>query len=170
MEHEIVLSHQGLEKLELELERLKTVKRKEVAQRIKHAREFGAIEENSEYEDAKNEQAFIEGRILTLERMLRNARLIDEVDVDPSKVHVGSTVRLRDTRTGEEFCYTIVGSAEAEPSCNRISCMSPIGKAVLGHCPGETIEVEVPAGNLSLEILSLEGADTAAAAKEVVGS
>ena len=113
---EVLLTPDGLSKLEKELDHLKTVKRREVAARIKQALEFGDISENSEYDDAKNEQAFIEGRIATLEKMLRNARVIDEEEVDTDIVTVGSKVRLKDLEYGDEFEYTLVGSAEADPA------------------------------------------------------
>lgn len=155
-EKEVYLTHDGLKKLEEELDDLKSVRRREVAARIKQAIEFGDISENSEFDDAKNEQAFIEGRILTLEKMLRNARIIDESD-NPIKdvVGVGSKVRLRDLEFDEEFTYTIVGSAEANPAANRISNESPLGKAIIGKKPGSTIEVNVPAGAIKYEVIEI---------------
>ncbi|ADG81117.1 GreA/GreB family elongation factor [Thermincola ferriacetica] len=155
VEKEVILTLDGLKKLEHELEQLKTVKRREVAERIKQAIEFGDISENSEYEDAKNEQAFIEGRILTLEKMLRNARVIDEGDVHTDVVSIGSTVLLKDLEFGDEIAYTIVGSAEADPSANKISNESPVGKALLGQKTGEIIEVNVPAGTLKYQIMGI---------------
>src|SRR5579884_2414573 len=144
-EKETILTPEGLRKLEEELEFLKSVKRKEIAERIKQAKEFGDLMENSEYEDAKNEQAFTEGRILTLEGLLRNAKVIDNHDVRSDVVTIGSTVRLVDD-AGEELTYTIVGSAEADPAHDRISNESPVGRALLGRRKGETVTVEVPAG------------------------
>jgi transcription elongation factor GreA len=152
---EVILTIEGLKKLEEELQQLKTVRRREVAQRIKQAIEFGDISENSEYEDAKNEQAFIEGRILTLEKMLRNAKIIDDENLGTEVVSIGSTVLLRDVEFGDEVKYTIVGSAEADPEKNKISNESPVGKAILGRSKGETVDVTVPAGVLKYEILDI---------------
>lgn len=153
---EVILTQDGLEKLERELEYLKSVKRKEVASRIKVAINFGDISENSEYENAKNEQAFIEGRIITLEKMLRNARLIDEGDIDTGVVSVGSKVTLRDLEYEEDFDYTIVGSAEANPGENKISNESPVGNAILGNPVGSIVEVNVPAGVIKYKIMKIE--------------
>lgn len=154
-EKETFLTPEGLKKLEDELEHLKTVKRKEIAERIKHAKEFGDIFENAEYEDAKNEQAFVEGRIHQLEQMLSNARIIDNHGAPADQVTVGSTVKLKDLGTGEEFAYMIVGSAEADPSQDRISNESPVGKALLGRRTGETVEVVAPAGKLKYSVLQI---------------
>jgi len=153
-EKEVILTLDGLKKLEDELESLKTVKRREVAERIKQAIEFGDISENSEYDDAKTEQAFIEGRIITLEKMLRNARVIDDNE-EKDHVSVGSTIVLKDIEFGDEEEYTIVGSAEADPAVNKISNESPVGKAVLGQAKGSVVEVNVPAGVLRYEILDI---------------
>ena len=152
---EVVLTPEGLENLEKELSHLKSVKRREVASRIKTAISFGDISENSEYEDAKNEQAFIEGRIITLEKMLRNARIIDAGEVDTTVVSIGSTVTLKDLEYDETFNYTIVGSAEANPSKSKISYQSPVGKEILGKPIGSVVEVTVPAGVLKYEILEI---------------
>jgi transcription elongation factor GreA len=152
---EVILSLEGLKRLEQELEHLKSVRRREVAERIKQARQFGDIGENSEYDDAKNEQAFIEGRIITLEKLLRNAKLIDESAVDPNRVTFGSIVRLREVETGDLLEYTIVGSAEANPAASRISNESPVGKAIIGQCVGIVVEVQVPAGTFHYEILEV---------------
>jgi transcription elongation factor GreA len=154
-EKEVILTVEGLKKLEDELEQLKTVKRREVAERIKQAIGFGDISENSEYEDAKNEQAFIEGSILTLEKMLRNAKIIDDENLDTKVVSLGSTVLLKDLEYGDEFTYTIVGSVEANPGANKISNESPVGKAILGQPKGYTVEVNVPAGQLKYQILDI---------------
>lgn len=154
-EREVLLTRDGLEKLEKELEELKTVRRREVAARIKQAIEFGDISENSEYDDAKNEQAFIEGRIAALEKMLRNARVIDEDDVDTDAVTVGSRVKLKDLELGEEFEYIVVGSAEADPSSARISNESPVGRAIMGQKVGAIVEVDAPVGTLKYEIVSI---------------
>jgi len=154
-EKEVFLTQEGLGKLEQELEMLKTVRRREVAERIKQAIEFGDISENSEYEDAKNEQAFIEGRILTLEKMLRNAKVIEHVEKDSNVVHIGARIALKDMEHGDEFEYTIVGSAEADPTKNRISFESPVGKAIMGKKEGEIVEINVPAGKVKFKILSV---------------
>ncbi|WCK54654.1 transcription elongation factor GreA [Aneurinibacillus sp. Ricciae_BoGa-3] len=154
-EKEVILTAAGLQKLEEELEQLKTVKRREVAQRIKEAISFGDLSENSEYEEAKNEQAFIEGRIITLEKMLRNARVISDDDVNTGIVSVGSTVRVKDLEYGDEMEYTIVGSAESDPMQNKISNESPVGIALLGKSKGSTVDVNVPAGVIRYEILDI---------------
>ncbi len=155
MEKEVLLSNEGLKKVEQELEHLKSVRRREVAERIKQAREFGDISENSEYEDAKNEQAFIEGRILTLEKMLRNAKIIEEAAGDPEVVAIGSQVTLRDLDENETYEYVIVGSTEADPAENRISNESPVGKALLGTHVGQVVAIGVPAGTLRVEVLGV---------------
>ncbi len=154
-EKEVILTLEGLKKLEKELEHLKTIRRREVAARIKQAIEFGDISENSEYEDAKNEQAFIEGRILTLEQMLRNARVIDDERTGTDEVGLGSTVRLKDLEFGDEVEYTIVGSVEADPGAHKISNESPVGKAILGQRKGSVVEVNVPAGLLKYQIIDI---------------
>lgn len=153
-EKEIILTLDGLKKLEEELETLKTQKRREVAGRIKQAIEFGDISENSEYDDAKTEQAFIEGRIITLEKMLRNAKVIDDND-EKDFVSIGSSIVLKDIEYGDEEEYAIVGSAEADPTVNKISNESPVGKAVLGQQKGNIVEVNVPAGILRYEIVDI---------------
>lgn len=154
-EKEVILTPEGMVKLEQELENLKSVKRREVAERIKQAIEFGDISENSEYEDAKNEQAFIEGRIITLEKMLRNAKIIEPVDSDADTVHIGARILLKDMEYGDQFTYTVVGSAEADPANNKISYESPVGRAILGKREGETVEVNVPAGKLLYQIMEV---------------
>lgn len=154
-EKDVMLTVKGLKKLEDELGHLKSVKRREVAERIKQAIEFGDISENSEYEDAKNEQAFIEGRILTLEKMLRNAKIIDDENLGTELVSIGSTVLLKDLEHGEEVEYTIVGSVEADPEANKISNVSPVGKAILGQSKGSVVEVSVPAGQLKYQIIDI---------------
>ncbi|TBL69050.1 transcription elongation factor GreA [Paenibacillus thalictri] len=145
-EKEVILTQEGLKKLEEELEHLKSVKRREVAERIKVAIGYGDISENSEYEDAKNEQAFVEGRVLTLEKMLRNARIINNDEVDVNTVGVGSIVSLKDLEMGEIVEYTIVGTAESDPFQNKISNESPVGKAIIGKTKGSVVDVSVPAG------------------------
>ena len=154
-EKETLLTPEGLRKLEEELEFLKTVKRKEVAGRIKQAKEFGDLSENSEYEDAKNEQAFMEGRILTVEAMLRSAKVIDNHDVRSDVVTVGATVRLED-EAGEELTYTIVGSPEADPLHDRISNESPVGNALLGKRKGQTVTVKAPGGTIRYTIKAIK--------------
>ncbi|MGQ9512091.1 transcription elongation factor GreA [Thermodesulfitimonas sp.] len=151
-EKEVILTTEGLRRLEEELANLKSVRRREVAERIKQAIEFGDITDNSEYEDAKNEQAFIEGQIITLEKMLRNARVIDAAEVGTDVVGIGSTVLLQDLSDGQEYRYTIVGSAEADPTALRISNESPVGRALLGQSKGAVVDVEVPAGRLKFMI------------------
>lgn len=153
---EVILTQDGLKKLEDELENLKSVKRREVAERIKVAIGYGDISENSEYEDAKNEQAFIEGRIITLEKMLRNARIINADEIGTDIVSVGSTVLVKDLEFGDEMEYTIVGSAESNPLENRISNESPVGSALLGKSKGAKVEVTVPAGVLQYEIIEIK--------------
>jgi transcription elongation factor GreA len=151
-EKEVLLTAEGRKKLEDELEHLKMSKRPEVAERIREAIGHGDISENSEYDDAKNEQAFVEGRILTLESMLRNARLIDTTELDHTVVGVGSTVILYDVEAEEELEYTLVGSAEASPLQHKISNESPVGRAVMGKKVGDTVEVSVPVGMLKYEV------------------
>ncbi|NMP21453.1 transcription elongation factor GreA [Sulfobacillus harzensis] len=154
-EKELLISPEGLKKLEAELEHLTTVKRREVAERIKTAREFGDISENSEYEDAKNEQAFIEGRIQTLEKMLRQARVVDAETQDPTMVHIGSHVTVKDLEENIEEEYVIVGATEADPMKNRISNESPVGKALIGAKVGDQVEVTAPVGKIRLEIVKI---------------
>ncbi|SHF08796.1 transcription elongation factor GreA [Thermoanaerobacter uzonensis DSM 18761] len=155
MSKPVILTYEGLKKLEEELEYLKTVKRAEVAEKIKQARAFGDLSENSEYDEAKNEQAFIEGRIATIEAMLKNAKVIDEEDIKLDQVSIGCTVKVYDESYNEEVEYTIVGSAEADPMNNKISDESPIGKALLGKKVGDVVTVEVPAGIIKLKILEI---------------
>ncbi len=151
-EKEVLLSPEGLKKIENELEHLKSVRRREVAERIKLARQFGDINENSEYDDAKNEQAFIEGRIITLEKILRNARVITDSGESSDQVNIGTTVKMTDLGTGESFQYTIVGSAEADPARQRISNESPVGKALLGQKCGSIVAVSAPLGVVNYRI------------------
>lgn len=155
-EKEVILTQEGLKKLEEELEHLKSVKRREVAERIKVAIGYGDISENSEYEDAKNEQAFVEGRVLTLEKMLRNARIINNEEVDVNTVSIGSRVILKDKEFGETVEYSIVGTAESDPFQNKISNESPVGKAILGKKKGSIVDVNVPAGTIQYEIVDIK--------------
>lgn len=152
---EVILTPEGLKKLEEELETLKSVKRREVAERIKVAIGYGDISENSEYDDAKNDQAFIEGRVITLEKMLRNARIINSDEVDTNVVSIGSIVTLQDVEFKEIIEYTIVGTAESDPSNNKISNESPVGRAILGKKKGSTVDVNVPAGIIQYKIMDI---------------
>ena len=152
---EILLTKDGLDKLEKELFFLKSVKRKEIAARIKDAISYGDITDNSEYEDAKNEQAFIEGRIITLEKMLRRARILEKSENGSAFVTLGSTVVLKDLELDQDYTYTIVGTAEADPSENRISNESPVGRAILGLSKGDEVEVKVPAGTLKFRVIEI---------------
>ena len=153
---ETILTQAGLKKYEDELEMLKSVKRREVAERIKVAIGYGDISENSEYEDAKNEQAFIEGRIITLEKMLRNARIINNDEIGIDVVSVGCIVVVEDLEYGDQTEYSIVGTAEADPFENKISNESPLGKAMLGKDKGTVVEVNVPAGNIQYKIVDIK--------------
>jgi transcription elongation factor GreA len=146
MARDTVLTPQGLDELKARIEYLRGDRRREVAQRIKEAREFGDIAENSEYDDAKNEQAMLEKQIADLEEKLRNARVIDEKDVDTDVVNVGVTVHVKDQKTDKSTKFRIVGSAEANPAESRLSNESPVGRALIGHKRGETVTVPVPRG------------------------
>jgi transcription elongation factor GreA len=152
---QVILTYEGVRKLEEELEYLKTVKRKEVTQKIKTALSFGDLSENSEYDEAKNEQAFVEGRIANLENMLKSAKVIDEEDITTDTVNVGATVKVKDLEFDDEIEYTIVGSAEADPSQLKISNESPIGRNLLGKKVGDTVEVSVPDGVIKYNILEI---------------
>src|SRR5690554_1282370 len=152
---ETLLTHEGVMKLEQELNYLKTVRRRQIAERIKQAIAFGDLSENSEYDEVKNEQAFIEGRIVTLENMLRNARIIDDEDISTDSVSIGSTVRILDIEYDEVMEYTIVGSAEADPGQNRISNESPVGRALIGQQINSVVDVHVPDGVIKLKILEI---------------
>ncbi len=147
-----VLTQGGLVQLETELQYLRSTKRREVALRIKRAAELGDRSENSEYEDAKNEQAFVEGRIQELDRLLRNVKVIDASGARAGVVSLGSTVEIIDTATGERFTYTIVGPIEVDPAQGRISHLSPVGAALMGRSPGDTVHVDAPAGTLHLKV------------------
>jgi transcription elongation factor GreA len=146
MARETVLTPEGLEELKNRIQYLRGERRREVAERIKEAREFGDIAENSEYDDAKNEQAMLEKQISDLETKLASARVINEKDVDTDVVSVGATVHVKDQKTDKSTKFKIVGSAEANPSENRLSNESPVGRALLGHRRGETVTVPVPRG------------------------
>jgi transcription elongation factor GreA len=156
---EVILTKEGYEKLKKEIEYLSTEKRREVADRIRVAREFGDIAENSEYDDAKNEQALVEHRIATLEERLLSARVIEKKDIAKDVVSVGSTVKLRDMGANKTVEYRIVGSAEANPAEQKLSNESPVGKAILGKKKGETVEVQTPRGKaLKYKILDIKAA------------
>ena len=156
---ETILTIKGKEKIEAELEHLKTVRRKEIAERIKQAIEFGDISENSEYDEAKNEQAQIEERIMKLENLLKKAVILDEDEISTDLVSVGSTVYLRENSDPEQVKYTIVGSAEADPYEMKISNESPVGRALLGKKVGDRVEVQIPDGVTTYEVVKIEKAD-----------
>jgi transcription elongation factor GreA len=146
MPRDVLLTQEGLEKLKEELDQLAGEGRREVASRIKEAREFGDISENSEYDDAKNEQAMLESRIAALEEKLRSAQVIDAKDVSTDVVGVGSVVHVKDEKTGKSQKFTIVGSAEANPTELKLSNESPVGRALLGHKRNDLVSVPVPKG------------------------
>ncbi|HZK26621.1 MAG TPA: transcription elongation factor GreA [Thermoclostridium sp.] len=152
---EIFLTYEGLTKLEKELEVLKGEKRREIAERIKHALAFGDISENSEYDDAKNEQAQNEGRIVKLENTLKNAIVIDEDEIDTDSVRFGTHVKVYDMDFEEKVDYYIVGSTEADPLENKISNASPIGNALLGKKRDDIVTVQVPDGTVRLKVLEI---------------
>ena len=158
MPREVVLTREGFEKLKQEIEHMQTVRRREVAERIKVAREFGDIAENAEYDAAKNEQAMLEARIAKLEERLASARVIEKREISKDVVSVGSTVRLRDVDAKQTVEYRIVGSAEANPAEQKLSNESPVGRAIIGHKKGETIEVTTPRGALKYKILEIKAA------------
>jgi transcription elongation factor GreA len=154
-----VITQEGLEKLKEEIESLSTVKRREVAERIKEAREFGDISENAEYDDAKNEQALLEQRIAQLEERLRRSEVIDSKDIDTSEVSVGTVVHVKDQKSGDSQKFQIVGSAEADPTEQKLSNESPIGMALMGHKRNEVVSVEAPRGpKRKLKITKIEAA------------
>jgi transcription elongation factor GreA len=146
VEKDVILTQTGYEKLKETIDELETVKRREVADRIKAAREFGDISENSEYDDAKNEQAMLEQRIAQLEERLRSASVIDAGELSTEAVAIGSVVHVKDEKTGKSMKYTIVGSAEANPSEAKLSNESPVGRALLGHKRNDVVSVQVPRG------------------------
>ena len=152
---ELVMSREGLKKLETELEELKTVRRKEVAEKIKTALGYGDLSENSEYDEAKNEQAIVEGRIAEIEAQLKHVRILDESQLSDETVHIGSKVCMRNGK-GDKVEYKIVGSTESNPFNGMISDESPVGKAVLGHAAGDKVLVVMPSGaEATFEILSI---------------
>jgi transcription elongation factor GreA len=153
-----LMTYEGVKKLEEELDYLKTIKRVEIKEKIKVARSFGDLSENAEYDEAKNEQAFVEGRIATLENMLKNASVVDEGDISTDKVGVGSKVKVKDYDFDEIMDLNIVGSAEANPAENRISNESPVGKSLIGKKVGDVVEVPIPDGISKYEILEIRTA------------
>ncbi|MCT4620741.1 MAG: transcription elongation factor GreA [Marinisporobacter sp.] len=153
---EIILTREGLKKIEDEVEQLKTVRRKEVAERIKEAIAFGDISENSEYDEAKNEQAQVEERIAKLEATLRKAKVLDESQISLDVVNVGSIVKVKDLEFDEDIEYTIVGSAEADPYEGKISNEAPVGRSLLGSKVGEIVDVQVPDGIIKYEVLEIK--------------
>ncbi len=155
---EVILTPEGYEKLKSEIHVLSNDKRREVADRIRVARDFGDISENAEYDDAKNEQAMLEHRIAQLEERLVHARVIESDDVDLSVVSIGAKVRLKDVDANQTVEYIIVGSAEADPAEAKLSNESPVGKAIIGRKKGETVEVAAPRGALKFKIMGIEAA------------
>lgn len=155
MDEAVILTREGLENLKEELVNLKTVRRKEVAERLKQAIDFGDLSENSEYDDAKNEQAFIEGRIQTLEATIHKAKVIEGENISSGVINIGSYVTVRDVEFDDVEEYRIVGTSEADPMQNKISNESPLGAALLGKRQGQTIKVEAPVGTLEYEVISV---------------
>ena len=153
---EVILTREGYEKLTAEIEYLQTEKRREIAERIRTAREFGDISENAEYDDAKNEQAMLEHRIATLEERLVEAHVVAEDEISTDVVSIGSTVRLKDVEGKSTVEYHIVGSAEANPEERKLSNESPVGRAIMGRKKGETVEVTVPRGTMKFKILEIK--------------
>ncbi len=154
-EKKVMLTEEGLKKVEEELHYLKTIKRKEIAEKIRNAVTFGEIAENAEYNSAKNEQAFIEGRILTLEKIIENYELIDK-EKNLDYVSLGSEVLVEDLDNHKKIKYIILDYVESEPDCGKISISSPIGKGILGKKKGEVVEIRVPAGILKFKILEIK--------------
>lgn len=154
-DNDIVLTADGLKKIEQELEQLVTVHRKRVAERIRDSKQFGEFSENAEYEDAKIEQAFVEGRIEELKRILMHAHVIDDDDVQTDRVSIGCIVKVRDLETSDEWEYHIVGSVEANPAEDKISNESPVGEALMERAVGDRVEVEIPAGIARYEITGI---------------
>jgi transcription elongation factor GreA len=155
---EVILTPEGYEKLKQEIEYLQNEKRREVAERIRVAREFGDIAENAEYDDAKNEQAMLEHKIMQLEERLLSARVITKKEISKDTVSIGSKVRVKNMDANKTFEYHIVGSAEANPAENKLSNESPVGKAIIGHKKGDVVEVSAPRGSLKFKILEIKAA------------
>ncbi|MDD2418278.1 MAG: transcription elongation factor GreA [Oscillospiraceae bacterium] len=155
MNKQTVITDEGLKRLESELEELKLVKRKDIAEKIKVALSFGDLSENSEYDEAKNEQAMIEGRISEIENQLKNVLVLDESELSTEVVHIGSRIKVKDFETGKTETYQIVGSTEADPMNGRISDESPVGMGFLNHKNGDKVEVDTPYGAFKYEILEI---------------
>ncbi len=158
VDREIILTPEGYRRLKEEIEFLSTIKREEVAERIRNSRDFGDISENSEYDDAKNEQALLEARIYALEEKLRGATVIDSGAVSTDTVGVGTKVTIQDMERGDVLQYAIVGSAEADPGDHKLSNESPVGRAIMGCKPGDKVTVAVPQGSKRFKILAIEKA------------
>jgi len=158
VDREIILTPEGYRRLKDEVDYLSTAKREEVAERIRNSRDFGDISENSEYDDAKNEQALLEARIYALEEKLRGATVIDSGTVNTETVNVGTKVTLQDMERGDVLQYAIVGSAEADPTDHKLSNESPVGRAILGRKPGDKVTVAVPQGSKKFKVLAIERA------------
>ena len=156
MAKEVILSAEGLAKLEEELEYLKVVKRKEIAEKIKEARSFGDLSENSEYDAAKEAQASMEQRVVEIENIIQNAKIVSAADAPSDVVSICSSVKVYDCDFEEEIVYTIVGSTEADPLNNKISDESPIGRGLLGKKINETVDVETPNGIITFKILEIQ--------------
>lgn len=152
---EIPLTKEGFNKLKRELETLRIEKRAEISEKIKVARSFGDLSENSEYEEAKNEQAIVEARIVEIENMLKNVKIIEQDDSNSSIVIIGSTVRVKNLNNEKVSEYTIVGTSESNPKAGRISNDSPVGKGLLGHCVGERVSIKSPVGVFNYEVLGI---------------
>jgi transcription elongation factor GreA len=155
---EVILTPEGFEKLKEEIEYLSTDRRRDIAERIRVAREFGDIAENAEYDTAKNDQAHLEARIALLEERLANARVVTKKEIKSGEVSVGTKVRLRDVKANKTVEYHIVGSAEADPAANKLSNESPVGKAIMGRKKGDTVEVAAPRGKLTFKIMDIKAA------------
>ena len=155
MNKEIIITEEGLKKLETELEYLKTVKRKEIAEKIKVALSFGDLSENSEYDSAKNDQGQVEARIAELEATLKHVRVLDESDITTETIRVGTKISIKNMSTKTVVEYQIVGSTEADPRNKKISDESPVGKALVGHKKGDKVEVTVPDGVVKYQVMSI---------------
>ena len=155
MANEIVMTKEGYDDLVKELNELKTTRRAEISEKIRVARGFGDLSENSEYDEAKNEQAIIEGRIAEIENQLKNVKVLDESEINTESVHIGSTVKVKDMEDGSMTTYRIVGSTESDPFGGRISDESPVGKALLGHRAGDQVEVEIPNGVMRYMVVEI---------------
>lgn len=155
MQKQVLLSNEGLKKLEDELDLLKTVKRKEIAEKIKVALSFGDLSENSEYDEAKNDQAMVESRIAQIEAMLKNVKIIDENDITTESIQVGTKTKVKDYTLNEVFMYQIVGSNEADPIKGKISDESPVGRDLIGRRVGDKVDIDTPSGYVTYEVLEI---------------